>query len=82
MKNLLIVLAVTVLGGCASYSKPGGNVYQAEFERRECAEKVQAQREYPTRADSFQPGGMDRSAARIERLQDACMAGAGYTRNG
>lgn len=78
--RMIVVLVAVMLGGCASYSKPGGDAMKAEYDRRECARAVELSKDYPTRAESFTPGGIERSAARIEQLQDACMAKAGYRR--
>lgn len=79
MKRLLAAPALLLaLSGCASYSKPGGDPMLAEYDRRDCAKAILSSKDYPTRADSFQPGGMERSAERIGALEAACMRDKGY----
>lgn len=77
--KLMTALALILLTGCATYvGKDGRWSDSAAYETRECGAEVKNSAQYPTRADSFTPGGMDRSAVRIQELTDACMTRKGF----
>jgi outer membrane biogenesis lipoprotein LolB len=80
MKKLLVLLAVAVLAGCASYEKPGADVSEEQFALRECEQQVKGYATYPTKAEAFVPCGLELVSARIDKLTDSCMAKNGFKR--